>query len=61
MRTKDARVANADRQARFAERMESASYFAVRGIWAHIEDHHRIKQYAARLAKARGDDPRKTK
>ncbi len=61
MRTKDARAANADRQARFAERMESAGYFAVRGLWAHVEDHHRIKQYAAKLSKARGTDPRKTK
>ena len=57
--TKTEREANKARQAAFATRMMKAGYVSVRGIWAHADDEPKIKAYAARLTKARGDDPRR--
>ena len=49
---------NALRQAAFVDRMAAAGYLPVRGLYAHQTVHAQIKRYAAKLAKARGDDPR---
>ena len=44
---------NAQAQADLVKRRNDAGLYAVRGIWAHLDLHSRIKAYARRLVKAR--------
>ena len=58
--TKTERADNRVRQAAFAERMAAAGYVLSRE-WVHQSEAWRVKAYAAKLNKARGDDPRRGK